>query len=59
MHSVAPDISKIVMARICFRPSRSPSGPQTRPPSGRIRNDTAKIPKVIRTFSSGIRFAVM
>jgi hypothetical protein len=42
-HSVAPDISRIVIARTCLRPRRSPSGPQTRPPSGRTRNETANV----------------
>jgi hypothetical protein len=40
--NVAPDISRIVIASTRRRPTRSPSGPQTSPPSGRTRNDTAK-----------------
>jgi hypothetical protein len=32
---------RMVVANTFCRPSRSPSGPQTIPPSGLIRNDTA------------------
>ncbi|MDA4086802.1 hypothetical protein MHAS44199_14080 [Mycolicibacterium hassiacum DSM 44199] len=45
---MAPAISRMVSASTRRRPSRSPSGPQTNPPSGRTRNDTAKVIRASR-----------
>jgi hypothetical protein len=54
---VAAAMRRIVVARTFRRPSRSPSGPQTIPPSGRMRNDTAKTRRLPRvdavSFSLG------
>ena len=50
--SVAPDIIRIVIASTCLRPSRSPSGPQTSPPSGRTRNETANVISASRVWLS-------
>jgi hypothetical protein len=46
---VPADISRMTIASTRWRPIRSPSGPNTKPPSGRMKNAAAKIAKV---FSS-------
>ena len=63
MASVAPDISRMTSASTRCRPIRSPSGPKTKPPSGRIKNAAAKIAKVLSSaavsFPEGKKFAAM
>lgn len=49
MANVATDINTMVAARIVFRPSRSPSGPQTSPPRGRTRKEIAKVASANRS----------
>ncbi len=44
--TVEPPINRMVSARIWRRPNRSPSGPHTKPPSGRMTKETAKTPSV-------------
>lgn len=46
MANVPSAISTIVVASTLLRPIRSASGPNTNPPSGRIRNATANSPNV-------------
>jgi hypothetical protein len=43
----------IVAARTFWRPIRSPSEPNTTPPSGRTAKAAAKVPKVARTCEEG------
>lgn len=46
MQKVAADIMMIVIARTPLRPSRSPSGPQKKPPKGRAMKETASVARV-------------
>src|SRR5699024_10067298 len=46
MQSVASDIMINVIARIFFRPNRSPNMPKNMPPIGRTKNATANVPKL-------------
>ncbi|CAM5591819.1 hypothetical protein SALBM217S_04419 [Streptomyces griseoloalbus] len=46
MAKVPAAIMIIVRARTFCRPTRSPSGPKTMPPSGRTRKAAAKAPNV-------------
>ena len=43
----------MVMASTRLRPTRSPSGPKTRPPSGRTKKAAAKVAKVDTTWAPG------
>ncbi|MNT69873.1 hypothetical protein D3C72_2082170 [compost metagenome] len=45
IQNVLTDIITIVMASIFWRPYLSPSIPKNKPPSGRIRKGTEKVPK--------------
>jgi hypothetical protein len=44
----------IVAARIARRPTRSPSGPQTRLPSGRMTKETAKTARLLSVDAVGL-----
>lgn len=44
----------MVRARTFWRPTRSPSGPKTMPPSGRTRKAAAKAPKVDSNCAVGL-----
>lgn len=44
MARVAPDIMKMTKDRVRLRPIRSPRGPNTIAPTGRIPKDTANTP---------------
>ena len=46
--AVAPEMSRIVIARTDLRPMRSPIGPQTIPPRGRKTKEIAK-PSMVPT----------
>jgi hypothetical protein len=59
MQNVAPAIIRIVVASTALRPTLSPSGPSTTPPSGRNRNDTAKTESVAAVPMLGKNCAVM
>ncbi len=59
MQNVAAAIMMIVVASTALRPSLSPSGPSTRPPSGRNTNDTANTSSVAAVPASGKNCAVM
>ena len=63
MASVEPDISRMTIASTRCRPIRSPSGPKTSPPSGRITNAAAKIANVFSSAAvslpAGKKFAAM
>ncbi len=47
MPSVDSDISTTTIANTRLRPIRSPSGPKKNPPSGRMKNATAKTANVL------------
>src|SRR5699024_12523506 len=47
--NVAVDMSRIDNARAVFRPTRSPTFPQTIPPKGRAINETANTANVARS----------
>ncbi len=51
---VPADIMIMVMARIFWRPIRSPSGPKTMPPMGRTRKAAAKVPNVDSNCAVGL-----
>ncbi len=60
MKNVARDIIRMVRAKMCLRPNLSPSGPQTRPPSGLTRKESAKVPNAMRVPPSvGKKWNVM
>ena len=63
MPRVAADISRITIARTRWRPRRSPRGPKTKPPSGRMKKAAAKIAKVLSSAAvslpAGKKFAAM
>ena len=63
MATVAPDISRITTASTRCRPIRSPSGPNTNPPSGRMKKAAAKIANVLSSAAvsspAGKKFAAM
>ena len=59
MQNVAPAISRIVVASTPFRPTLSPRGPSTMPPSGRNTNDTANTASVAAKPIFGKNWAVM
>ena len=52
MRPVAAAMSRMVMASTDLRPMRSPSGPQTMPPTGRRMNEIANPSRVPRVPSS-------
>ena len=52
--NVPAAIMIMVTARTFCRPTRSPSGPKTMPPSGRTRNAAAKAPNVARSWAVGL-----
>ncbi len=54
MANVPAAIMIIVRARIFCRPTRSPSGPKTIPPSGRTRKAAANAPKVESSCAVGL-----
>ncbi len=54
MANVPAAIRIIVRASTFCRPTRSPSGPKTMPPSGRTRNAAAKAPKVESNCAVGL-----
>ncbi|CAM5584949.1 hypothetical protein SGLAM104S_06965 [Streptomyces glaucescens] len=49
--NVPTAIMIMVMERMRLRPTRSPSGPKTIPPSGRTRKATAKVAKELRSWA--------
>lgn len=53
MAKVPAAIMIMVTARTFWRPTRSPSGPKTSPPSGRTRKAAAKAPNVDRSWAVG------
>jgi len=63
MASVEAAINRMTMASTRCRPTRSPSGPNTNPPSGRMKNAAAKIAKVFSraavSFPDGKKLAAM
>jgi hypothetical protein len=58
MRAVAVAIIAIVKNSTFWRPMRSPSGPSTRPPSGRTMNEIAKPRSVTRSPHGSGRSAV-
>src|SRR6478735_12232634 len=54
MQKVAPDMIRIDRERAVRRPTRSPMWPQTKPPSGRTRNEIAKRANVSRRAVWGL-----
>ena len=57
MHRVPIAIMIMVTARTFCRPIRSPSGPKTSPPSGRMRNAAVNAPKVPISRTPGATLA--
>jgi hypothetical protein len=63
MATVERDISRMTSASTRCRPIRSPSGPKTNPPRGRMKNAAAKIAKAFSSaavsFPDGKKLAAM
>lgn len=53
MEKVPRAIMIMVVASTFCRPTRSPSGPKTRPPSGRTTKAAAKVAKEEMTWAAG------
>ena len=47
-------MSTMTSAMVFLRPMRSPSGPKMNPPSGRIKNDNAKVAKEDSSAMAGV-----
>ena len=56
MRKEAPDMSRIDAASAERRPMRSPMWPQTTPPMGRQRNDSANSANVFTRAVRGVSF---
>lgn len=52
--NVAPDMSSTTVARVRWRPIRSPSEPKKKPPSGRTANAIAKTAKLASSEAVGL-----